>query len=104
MYVEQLCFNNLCFLFFLNLQTDSLKLSTDSDMHDWFLERDVKDAAVILNDKLISDALLNGTLPIKSEHSYSLNSDGDSLPDSPHSLHTKMDGKLAAAVIIFHYK
>ncbi|XP_073840794.1 cyclic-AMP response element binding protein A isoform X2 [Musca autumnalis] len=71
--------------------TDSLKLSTDSDMNDWFLERDVKDAAVILNDKLISDALLNGTLPIKSEHSYSLNSDGDSLPDSPHSLHTKMD-------------
>lgn len=71
-----------------------MKLSTDSDMHDWFLERDVKDAAVILNDKLISDALLNGTLPIKSEHSYSLNSDGDSLPDSPHSLHTKMDGKL----------
>ncbi|XP_061396272.1 cyclic AMP response element-binding protein A-like [Musca vetustissima] len=60
-------------------------------MNDWFLERDVKDAAVILNDKLISDALLNGTIPIKSEHSYSLNSDGDSLPDSPHSLHTKMD-------------
>lgn len=76
-----------------HFQTDSLKLSTDSDMHDWFLERDVKDAAVILNDKLISDALLNGTLPIKSEHSYSLNSDVDSLPDSPHSLHTKMDGK-----------
>ncbi|XP_058980031.1 cyclic AMP response element-binding protein A isoform X2 [Musca domestica] len=71
--------------------TDSLKLSTDSDMNDWFLERDVKDAAVILNDKLISDALLNGTLPIKSEHSYSLNSDGDSLPDSPHSLQAKMD-------------
>uniref|UniRef100_A0A1A9VKV5 BZIP domain-containing protein n=1 Tax=Glossina austeni TaxID=7395 RepID=A0A1A9VKV5_GLOAU len=60
-------------------------------MNDWFLERDVKDATVILNDKLISDALLNGTLPIKSEHSYSLNSDGDSLPDSPGSLHTKMD-------------
>ncbi|KAL9904608.1 cyclic AMP response element-binding protein A [Glossina fuscipes] len=71
--------------------TDTLKLSTDSDMNDWFLERDVKDATVILNDKLISDALLNGTLPIKSEHSYSLNSDGDSLPDSPGSLHTKMD-------------
>lgn len=68
-------------------------MSTDSDMNDWFLERDVKDATVILNDKLISDALLNGTLPIKSEHSYSLNSDGDSLPDSPGSLHTKMDGK-----------
>lgn len=71
-------------------------MSTDSDMNDWFLERDVKDAAVILNDKLISDALLNGTLPIKSEHSYSLNSDGDSLPDSPHSLQAKMDGKFAA--------
>lgn len=80
-------------MFFLYSQTDSLKLSTDSDMHDWFLERDVKDAAVILNDKLISDALLNGTLPIKTEHSYSLNSDGDSLPDSPHSLHTKIDGE-----------
>ncbi|XP_055854285.1 cyclic AMP response element-binding protein A [Episyrphus balteatus] len=70
--------------------SDTLKLSTDSDMTDWFLERDVKMPAVILNDKLISDALL-GTLPIKSEHSYSLNSDGDSMPDSPKSLHTKMD-------------
>uniref|UniRef100_A0A1A9W4D4 BZIP domain-containing protein n=1 Tax=Glossina brevipalpis TaxID=37001 RepID=A0A1A9W4D4_9MUSC len=67
-------------------------------MHDWFLERDVKDATVILNDKLISDALLNGTLPIKSEHSYSLNSDGDSLPDSPGSLHTKMDGLSGATI------
>lgn len=67
-----------------------MKLSTDSDMHDWFLERDVKDAAVILNDKLISDALLNGTLPIKSEHSYSLNSDGDSLPDSPRKIRRKI--------------
>lgn len=70
--------------------SDTLKLSTDSEMTDWFLERDVKMPAVILNDKLISDALL-GNLPIKSEHSYSLNSDGDSLPDSPRSLHTKMD-------------
>lgn len=53
----------------------------------------MKDPAVmILNDKLMSDALFN-LQPIKSEHSYSLNSDGDSLPDSPHSLQTKMDGE-----------
>ncbi|XP_011208032.2 cyclic AMP response element-binding protein A isoform X2 [Bactrocera dorsalis] len=71
--------------------TESLKISTDSDLHDWFMERDMKDPAVmILNDKLMSDALFN-LQPIKSEHSYSLNSDGDSLPDSPHSLQTKMD-------------
>lgn len=63
-------------------------------MHEWFYDRDVKDPAVILNDKLISDALLNGTGPIKTEHSYSLNSDGDSLPDSPKSLQAKMDGRL----------
>ncbi|XP_053955022.1 cyclic AMP response element-binding protein A isoform X2 [Anastrepha ludens] len=55
------------------------------------MERDMKDPAVmILNDKLMSDALFN-LQPIKSEHSYSLNSDGDSLPDSPRSLQTKMD-------------
>ncbi|XP_036326246.1 cyclic AMP response element-binding protein A [Rhagoletis pomonella] len=71
--------------------TESLKISTDSDLHDWFMERDMKDPAVmILNDKLMSDALFN-LQPIKSEHSYSLNSDGDSLPDSPRSLQTKMD-------------
>lgn len=62
-------------------------------MPDWFLDRDVKDATVILNDRLISDALLNGAVPIKSEHSYSLNSDVDSLPDSPKSLNTKLNGK-----------
>ncbi|XP_028893746.1 cyclic AMP response element-binding protein A isoform X2 [Zeugodacus cucurbitae] len=71
--------------------TESLKISTEADLHDWFMERDMKDPAVmILNDKLMSDALFN-LQPIKSEHSYSLNSDGDSLPDSPHSLQTKMD-------------
>lgn len=60
-------------------------------MPEWFLERDVK-STVILNDKLISDALL-GNLPIKTEHSYSLstNSTTDPMPDLPN---TKMDGKL----------
>lgn len=70
-----------------------MKLSADSDMHDWFLDRDVKDATVILNDRLISDALLNEAVPIKSEHSYSLNSDVDSLPESPKSLQSKLNGE-----------
>ncbi|XP_034480350.1 cyclic AMP response element-binding protein A isoform X2 [Drosophila innubila] len=73
------------------MYTESLKINSDHDMHDWFYDRDVKDPAVILHDKLISDALLNGTGPIKTEHSYSLNSDGDSLPDSPKSLQAKID-------------
>ena len=70
---------------------ETLKMSTDSDMQEWFLERDSKLPHVILNDKLMTDAILV-TLPIKTEHSYSLNSDGDSMPDSPGSLQNKMDG------------
>lgn len=72
---------------------EALNLSADTDMVDWpFLERDSK-SAVIYQDKLISDALF-GCQPIKTEHSYSLNSDGDSIPDSPRSLQNKIDGKL----------
>lgn len=62
-------------------------------MNEWFLDRDVKMPQVILHDKLMTDALL-GNLPIKTEHSYSLNSDGDSMPDSPGSLQNKIEGKL----------
>lgn len=70
---------------------DALQLSTDTDMIDWHIfDRDHKNT-VIYQDKLISDALLNQ--PIKTEHSYSLNSDGDSIPDSPRSLQNKIDGK-----------
>ncbi|XP_063709957.1 cyclic AMP response element-binding protein A [Culicoides brevitarsis] len=69
---------------------DHLKLSSDPDMPDWFSDRDSKIPQVILNDKLMTDAII-GPLPIKTEHSYSLNSDGDSMPDSPNSLHNKMD-------------
>lgn len=99
---EHLLITNFVFVFcslvlVLFLQTESLKINSDHDMNDWFYDRDVKDPAVILNDKLISDALLNGTGPIKTEHSYSLNSDGDSLPDSPKSLQAKMDGRLYPA-------
>lgn len=76
---------------------DHLKLSSDPDMHDWFLDRDSKIPQVILNDKLMTDAII-GALPIKTEHSYSLNSDGDSMPDSPNSLHNKMDGELIISI------
>lgn len=71
---------------------DALNISSDADMVDWQL---LDKSAVIYQDKLISDALF-GCQPIKTEHSYSmnsdgsLNSDGDSIPDSPRS---KMDGK-----------
>ncbi|XP_059608785.1 cyclic AMP response element-binding protein A [Phlebotomus argentipes] len=69
---------------------DALKLSSgDPELSDWYLDKDIKMPQVILHDKLMTDAL--GTFPIKTEHSYSLNSDGDSLPDSPGSLHNKMD-------------
>lgn len=74
---------------------EALNLSNDTDMVDWpFLDRDIK-SGVIYQDKLISDALF-GCQPIKTEHSYSLNSDGDSIPDSPRSLQNKIDGKCFA--------
>lgn len=66
------------------------QLSSDTYMPDWFPERDVKIPQVILHDKLMTDALLG--IPIKTEHSYSLNSDGDSMPESPSSLKNKMEG------------
>ncbi|XP_055630576.1 cyclic AMP response element-binding protein A [Toxorhynchites rutilus septentrionalis] len=73
---------------------DTLKMSSYVDMQDW-MERDSKLPPVILNDKLMTDAIIGSGMPIKTEHSYSLNSDGDSisdtLPDSPHSLQNKMD-------------
>lgn len=75
---------------------EALNLNADTDMNEWFMERDIKMPGVIYHDKLISDALL-GQTPIKSEHSYSLNSDGDSIPDSPRSLQNKIDGKFARA-------
>lgn len=71
---------------------EALNLNPDTDMNEWFMEREIKMPGVIYHDKLISDALL-GQTPIKSEHSYSLNSDGDSIPDSPRSLQNKIDGE-----------
>lgn len=72
-------------------------MSSYAEMQDW-MDRESKLPPVILNDKLMTDAIIGGTgMPIKTEHSYSLNSDGDSisdtLPDSPHSLQNKMDGR-----------
>lgn len=53
-----------------------------SDMSgEWgLLDRDPMLHTVVLHDRLMTDAAL-GNLPIKTEHSYSLASDGDSLPD-----------------------
>jgi cyclic AMP-responsive element-binding protein 3 len=73
---------------------EPLRLSP-ADVTDWFMECDNADGDhkiphVILNDKLMTDALL-GTIPIKTEHSYSLTSDGDSMPDSPSG--TKIEGE-----------
>lgn len=82
----------------------SLRLSTDTDINDWFMEcgdetsGDHKISHVILNDKLMTDALF-GNIPIKSEHSYSLTSDGDSLPDSPNDI-VKMEGKCSCAYFL----
>ncbi|KAK6637588.1 hypothetical protein RUM44_008010 [Polyplax serrata] len=70
--------------------TEVFRGTSDSDLQEWsaaFL--DVK-PQVILHDRLMTDAAL-GTVPIKTEHSYSLNSDGDSSPDSPISL-DRIDG------------
>ncbi|XP_053671900.1 cyclic AMP response element-binding protein A [Anopheles nili] len=76
-----------------NLQ-DTLKMSNYPEFQDW-MDPHSKLPPVILNDKLMTDAAIGTCMPIKTEHSYSLNSDGESLPDtipdSPHSLQNKMD-------------
>lgn len=53
---------------------------------------DTKLPGVVLHDRLMTDAAL-GAVPIKTEHSYSLASDGDSMPESPISLETMEDGE-----------
>ncbi|KAJ4451044.1 hypothetical protein ANN_02480 [Periplaneta americana] len=69
--------------------TEVFKVASDPDLEWTATLLDVK-PQVILHDRLMTDAAL-GTAPIKTEHSYSLTSDGDSIPDSPLSLQNKMD-------------
>ncbi|XP_019865565.2 cyclic AMP response element-binding protein A isoform X2 [Aethina tumida] len=70
-----------------DLDPEVLRLQS-SDMTEWsYLDRVMP--GVVLHDRLMTDAAL-GTRPIKTEHSYSLASDGDSLPDSPIP-HQKVD-------------
>lgn len=71
-----------------------MRFTADQEMlSDWLTDRDNnKMPHVILNDKLMSDAIVGG-MPIKTEHSYSLNSDGESMAYSPESLHKQIDGK-----------
>ncbi|KAL3279545.1 hypothetical protein HHI36_017052, partial [Cryptolaemus montrouzieri] len=64
---------------------DVLRLHSSGDMNIEWIHHDKDIPAVIIHDKLMTDAA--GLLrPIKSEHSYSLSSDGGSLPNSPRSL------------------
>lgn len=62
-------------------------LDEDAEISDWLTERESK-SGVVLHDRLMTDAAL-GAVPIKTEHSYSLHSDVESLPASPS--HTKVD-------------
>lgn len=64
-------------------------MDEDEEMSDWLIERESK-SGVVLHDRLMTDAAL-GAVPIKTEHSYSLHSDVESAPPSPH--HTKVDGQ-----------
>lgn len=64
---------------------------------EWsLLDRDPMLPTVVLHDRLMTDAAL-GNLPIKTEHSYSLSSDGESLQDSDNLAHTKI-GELLPVV------
>lgn len=82
-------FNWLPNLVFLQTMQEVLRLHSPSDVEWSYIEKDLP--GVIIHDKLMTDAAL-GTRPIKTEHSYSLASDGDSLPDSPIS-HNKLEGE-----------
>ncbi|XP_076252256.1 cyclic AMP response element-binding protein A-like isoform X2 [Rhynchophorus ferrugineus] len=66
---------------------DVLRLHGESGSEWSYMDKDLP--GVILHDRLMTDAAL-GARPIKTEHSYSLASDGDSLLDSPIS-HRKID-------------
>lgn len=58
---------------------------------EWsLLDKDPLLQTVVLHDRLMTDAAL-GNLPIKTEHSYSLSSDGDSLTENPTITHAKID-------------
>lgn len=64
---------------------DVLRLNSSSDLTvEWnYMNQSLPPAVgVVLYDRLMTDAAL-GTRPIKTEHSYSLSTDGDSLPNSP---------------------
>ncbi|XP_037959460.1 cyclic AMP response element-binding protein A [Teleopsis dalmanni] len=69
------------------MKTETLKISSEHNISDWFADKDIKDT---FYDKLISDALLNG-IPIKAEHSYSLNKEGISCSVVPKILLNKSD-------------
>ncbi|XP_065345994.1 cyclic AMP response element-binding protein A isoform X1 [Cloeon dipterum] len=66
-------------------QMESVMCDFNTDGTDWpstGAEFDMKIPGVVLHDRLMTDAAL-GAVPIKTEHSYSLASDGDSRSESP---------------------
>jgi cyclic AMP-responsive element-binding protein 3 len=71
--------------------SEAFKMATDTDL-EWTATVLYVKIQVSLPDRLMTDAAL-GTVSIKSEHSYSLTSDGDSIPGSPLSPDNKMDGE-----------
>ncbi|XP_044761223.1 cyclic AMP response element-binding protein A isoform X1 [Coccinella septempunctata] len=77
---------------------DVLRLHSSGDLSIEWTQCDKEIPAVIIHDKLMTDAAFGHTTmlrPIKNEHSYSLNSEGGSLPDSPQSL--RKDGNSTVA-------
>lgn len=84
------------FFWFLSFQDieEALKVEDDCWSADGLL--DVK-PQVVLHDRLMSDAVLGGNVPIKTEHSYCtriFNADDDNSQDSNSAtLHKIQDGK-----------
>lgn len=79
---------------------DVLRTENSPDMVvEWsLLDRDPMLPTVVLHDRLMTDAAL-GTLPIKTEHSYSLAGDGESLQESDSLTHTKI-GKITKELVL----
>ncbi|XP_074032273.1 cyclic AMP response element-binding protein A isoform X2 [Leptinotarsa decemlineata] len=76
---------------------DVLKMQSGDMTIEWSYISSKDIPGVILHDRLMTDAVL-GTRPIKTEHSYSLTSDGDSLSSSPHHKVDDMDDEYYPAI------
>lgn len=79
--------------------SDALRSGCDGDSLWSAVLDNTKMGMLVKNDRLLTDSLpMAGETPVKHEHSYSLEtrgmaSDGDSIPDSPLSLHDDMESE-----------